>query len=182
MAGPGAPPTPKRRASRSSATPPPKASRMSAAAPVFQPAAAGSSSKSPAAARGDEEDEAGEDMTAITAAAVAQSRVTRPLPNSRRQAPGADFVPKAATVPKSADQKENTRRLIVVLSQVRLFLDEGECQGQGQVSWKLIHSAGMSRSLQSVVWQRRQELDGQRSQVCAAQLRRSSGYPRQDGT
>lgn len=55
---------------------------------------------------------------AATAAGVAKSRVTRPLPNSRRAGAGADFVPKAATVPRSAAEKENTRRLIVVLSQV----------------------------------------------------------------
>ena len=53
------------------------------------------------------------------AQAIAKSRVTKPLPNSRRPTAGVDFVPKQATVPKSTAEKENTRRLIVVLSQVR---------------------------------------------------------------
>lgn len=124
-----APPTPKRRAAHHSPTPPPKATRMSASAPVFNPSKplpAGSAGPSRNGAGGGGGDDHGdepapdaeEDMSAITAAAVASSRVTRPLPNSRRLAPGADFVPKAAMVPKSTDQKENTRRLIVVLSQV----------------------------------------------------------------
>ena len=132
-----APPTPKRRAAHHSPTPPPKATKMSASAPVFNPskpitnaggAGAGTGagpSRNGSGVGGDDhgdelapEEDAGEDMSAITAAAVASSRVTRPLPNSRRLAPGADFVPKAAMVPKSTDQKENTRRLIVVLSQV----------------------------------------------------------------
>jgi rRNA small subunit pseudouridine methyltransferase Nep1 len=51
-------------------------------------------------------------------AAVSASRVTRPLPNSRRQTVAANFVPQAATVAKSGEEKENRRRLIVVLSQV----------------------------------------------------------------
>lgn len=50
--------------------------------------------------------------------AVAVSRVTKPLPGSRRTGVGADFVPKQAEVPKGSEAKENTRRLIVVLSQV----------------------------------------------------------------
>jgi rRNA small subunit pseudouridine methyltransferase Nep1 len=95
---------------------------MSAAAPVFNPAKPLPSTQ----AGGDdlEADDGAESSTAnveAIAAAVAKSRVTRPLPNSRRLAPGADFVPKQATVPKSAEQKENTRRLIVVLSQVGLL-------------------------------------------------------------
>ena len=52
------------------------------------------------------------------AKAIAQSRVTRPIPNSRRPTASVDFVPKQASVPKTAEEKENTRRLIVVLSQV----------------------------------------------------------------
>jgi hypothetical protein len=100
----------KRRSAHTSATPPPKSSRMSAAAPVFIPTVS----------KADDLDLDAESSAnaAAVAAAVAKSRVTRPLPNSRRQAPGADFVPKQATVPKSVEQKENTRRLIVVLSQV----------------------------------------------------------------
>jgi rRNA small subunit pseudouridine methyltransferase Nep1 len=53
-------------------------------------------------------------------AAVSASRVTRPLPNSRRAAPAANFVPQAATVAKTGEEKENRRRLIVVLSQACL--------------------------------------------------------------
>lgn len=113
---------PKRRSDHTSSTPPPKASRMSAAAPVFNPA---NPLPSSIGQTGDdlegntlEGDEGESSNQAAIAAAVAKSRVTRPLPNSRRAAPGADFVPKQATVPKSAEQKENTRRLIVVLSQV----------------------------------------------------------------
>jgi rRNA small subunit pseudouridine methyltransferase Nep1 len=103
----------KRRSAHTSATPPPKASRMSAAAPIFVPTTTATS-------KADDLDADAESSAnaAAVAAAVAKSRVTRPLPNSRRQAPGADFVPKQATVPKSVEQKENTRRLIVVLSQV----------------------------------------------------------------
>jgi rRNA small subunit pseudouridine methyltransferase Nep1 len=52
--------------------------------------------------------------------AVAASRVTKPLPGSRRTGVGADFVPKQAEVPKGAEAKEGTRRLILVLSQVGL--------------------------------------------------------------
>jgi hypothetical protein len=88
-----------------SATPEPKSTKMSASAPVFVPKA-------------DDLDAESSANAAAVAAAVAKSRVTRPLPNSRRQAPGADFVPKQAVVPKSVEAKENTRRLIVVLSQV----------------------------------------------------------------
>lgn len=52
------------------------------------------------------------------AQAVAVSRVTKPLPGSRRTGVGADMVPKQAEVPKGMEKKESTRRLIVVLSQV----------------------------------------------------------------
>ena len=96
---------PKRRSAHTSATPEPKSTKMSASAPVFVPKA-------------DDLDAESSANAAAVAAAVAKSRVTRPLPNSRRQAPGADFVPKQAVVPKSVEAKENTRRLIVVLSQV----------------------------------------------------------------
>jgi len=86
---------------------------MSASAPVFVPKA-------------DDLDAESSANAAAVAAAVAKSRVTRPLPNSRRQAPGADFVPKQAVVPKSVEAKENTRRLIVVLSQVSSSLSDSE--------------------------------------------------------
>lgn len=52
--------------------------------------------------------------------AIANSRVTRPLPGSRRVTVGSDLVPKQAEVPKSMEERENTRRLIVVLSQVSI--------------------------------------------------------------
>ena len=127
MSGQPGPPTPKRRAAHHSPTPPPKSTKMSASAPIFNPSKpiatagdGGGGGAGPSRGGDDHGDEPApeEDLSAITAAAVASSRVTRPLPNSRRLAPGADFVPKQATVPKSSDQKENTRRLIVVLSQV----------------------------------------------------------------
>ena len=59
-------------------------------------------------------------VRAAMANAIALSRVTRPLPGSRRAAVGADFVPKAPELIKSLEGKENTRRLIVVLSQACL--------------------------------------------------------------
>lgn len=63
----------------------------------------------------------GEGVTSsLTAAAIAASRVTRPLPGSRRAAVGADMVPQQASVPRGTEAKENTRRLIVVLSQACL--------------------------------------------------------------
>ncbi|WVQ81789.1 hypothetical protein IAT38_003914 [Cryptococcus sp. DSM 104549] len=59
----------------------------------------------------------GEDMDVDEAEGSA--RVTKPLPG-KRAVPRADFVPKQATVPKTNEEKENTRRLIVVLSQACL--------------------------------------------------------------
>ncbi|WWC68099.1 uncharacterized protein I206_102020 [Kwoniella pini CBS 10737] len=52
-------------------------------------------------------------------------RITKPLPSSsssssKNQQQRADFVPKPAVVPKTHADKENTRRLIVVLSQACL--------------------------------------------------------------
>ena len=52
--------------------------------------------------------------------AVSGAKWTKPLPGSRRPGVGADFVPQAARVPKGAEAKETTRRLIVVLSQACL--------------------------------------------------------------
>lgn len=93
---------------------PAKASKMSASAPIFEPRLPTSSSTLK---------ESGVD--------IESSRATKPLPNSRRPIAGADFVPVQASVPKSNEAKENTRRLIVVLSQVsgvsrlirKLYLD-----------------------------------------------------------
>jgi len=68
----------------------------------------------------DVEDEA-ESMQAtssLAAAAIAASRVTKPLPNSRRPGVSGNMAPVQASVPKSSEEKENKRRLIVVLSQV----------------------------------------------------------------
>jgi len=65
-------------------------------------------------------------------AAVSASRVTRPLPNSRRAAPAANFVPQAATVAKSGEEKENRRRLIVVLSQVSWTCSRGNGVGESE--------------------------------------------------
>lgn len=124
---------PKRRASNPANQPPWKASKMSADAPEFKPRAAPSSnSNDRMAGLSDDEDAAvaasgsatggsapltPEARAALTAA-VQHARVTRPLPNSRRAAPAANMVPQAATVPKTNADKDNKRRLIVVLSQV----------------------------------------------------------------
>lgn len=59
-------------------------------------------------------------VRAAMANAIAASRVTRPLPGSRRAQVGADFVPKAPEAVKGLAEKEGTRRLIVVLSQVSI--------------------------------------------------------------
>jgi rRNA small subunit pseudouridine methyltransferase Nep1 len=114
---------------------------MSAAAPVFNPSrplpprnSVGGDGESSAkdeegrgevdvdvgapAARQGESSAAAAATASAMAAAIAASRVTRPLPGSRRMQTGADFVPQQAAVPKSNEAKENTRRLIVVLSQV----------------------------------------------------------------
>lgn len=73
-------------------------------------------------------------VRAAMANAIALSRVTRPLPGSRRAAVGADFVPKAPEVVKGLEAKEGTRRLIVVLSQVsrvKFVLAVGRSEGVG---------------------------------------------------
>ncbi|GFZ47880.1 18S rRNA (pseudouridine-N1)-methyltransferase [Saitozyma sp. JCM 24511] len=134
---------PKRRISQpdvSASGNPPKASKMSAAAPVFNPSRplpprnsvggdaessvkdeenSGDVGATAPAARGESSAAAAATASAM-AAAIAASRVTRPLPGSRRMQTGADFVPQQAAVPKSNEAKENTRRLIVVLSQACL--------------------------------------------------------------
>ncbi|WVQ98209.1 hypothetical protein IAU59_005331 [Kwoniella sp. CBS 9459] len=139
---------PKRRISEAASSPPPKTSKMSASAPVFNPsrpiitkptsgatgagAGAGKSfhdvasslnkNKSQAASIAEEnaEDVAGN----VDMGEGGSNRITRPLPSgARRTTTGvqrADFVPKQATVPKSNEEKESTRRLIVVLSQACL--------------------------------------------------------------
>lgn len=110
---------PKRRASNPAADNPPKVSKMSAAAPEFKPrvvseddamngTTAGTSGSAPLSA----------EVRSQLTAAVNHARVTRPLPNSRQTAPAANFVPQAASAPKTNMEKENKRRLIVVLSQV----------------------------------------------------------------
>ncbi|WWD21606.1 hypothetical protein CI109_106092 [Kwoniella shandongensis] len=128
---------PKRRASENGnapvSPPPPKSSKMSASAPVFNPskpittkptsfhdvAASLNSSNKPTQAM-DVDDDA-EAVGGNVNLAGESSRLTKPLPASRRgQVPRADFVPKQATVPKTNEDKENTRRLIVVLSQACL--------------------------------------------------------------
>ncbi|KAL7419365.1 18S rRNA pseudouridine methyltransferase [Cryptotrichosporon argae] len=110
MSSSRSPSPPKRRAS-DLVSPPPKASRMSAAAPVFQPRAGGGapSPSAPAPAPGID-----------LAESVAAARVTRPLPGSRRAPAAANMVPQQATVVKSGEDKENRRRLIVILSQACL--------------------------------------------------------------
>jgi rRNA small subunit pseudouridine methyltransferase Nep1 len=61
-----------------------------------------------------------EATSSLAAAAIAASRVTKPLPNSRRPGVAGNMAPVQASVPKSAEEKENKKRLIVVLSQVGL--------------------------------------------------------------
>ncbi|KAK1921693.1 Alpha/beta knot methyltransferase [Papiliotrema laurentii] len=116
---------PKRRASSSTApAPSAKASKMSAAAPVFNPSRPLPGSSTAAQDNKDVEMDGeanGESSTSsVMAAAIANSRVTRPLPNSRRPGVTGNMAPVQASVPKSAEEKENTRRLIVVLSQACL--------------------------------------------------------------
>lgn len=98
-------------------------------------------------------------------AAVSASRITRPLPNSRRAAPAANFVPQAATVAKSGEEKENRRRLIVVLSQV------GHIQVCSQsMLQRAPLTTGMPRGISRVVWLWRKELVWKGGKVCATQL------------
>lgn len=115
--------------------PPPKTSKMSAEAPVFQPrmkveeedpavAASAASAPNPSVTTGEGGQihggakEIDSETREKLNAAVAASRVTRPLPGSRRPAAAANMVPQAATTVKTGEEKENRRRLIVVLSQV----------------------------------------------------------------
>lgn len=128
---------PKRRGSNSM-LPPPKTSKMSAEAPVFQPrpkmeeedpavAASAASAPNPSVTTGEGGQihggakEIDSDTREKLNAAVAASRVTRPLPGSRRPAAAANMVPQAATTVKTGEEKENRRRLIVVLSQVGIL-------------------------------------------------------------
>lgn len=112
---------------------------MSAEAPEFKPRTAASGDQH-MGSMSDDEDAAvaasgsatggsapltPEARAALTAA-VQHARVTRPLPNSRRTAVAANMVPQAATVPKTNSEKDNKRRLIVVLSQVSHCVGEGE--------------------------------------------------------
>ena len=97
---------PKRRTSLATSPVPPKASKMSASAPVFNPSKPLLSKSENHGNRYDPE------------SSNALSRVTRPLLNSRRPGAAANLVPHQATVPKTGEAKENTRRLIVVLAQV----------------------------------------------------------------
>ncbi|WVW78277.1 hypothetical protein I302_100230 [Kwoniella bestiolae CBS 10118] len=127
---------PKRRISEAAAaessTPPPKSSKMSAAAPIFNPSrpitstAKGSSFHDVAQSMLKKEEGAGaEDVEGNIPVGETSDRITKPLPSSsnagrKGQQQRADFVPKQATVPKTLEDKENTRRLIVVLSQACL--------------------------------------------------------------
>ncbi|WVF69641.1 hypothetical protein IAT40_004420 [Kwoniella sp. CBS 6097] len=134
---------PKRRISEAASSPPPKTSKMSASAPVFNPSrpiitqpagsktsgkgqsfhdVANSLNKNKPSAGDNAEDVAGN--VDLGEGGSNMDRVTKPLPSgARRTTTGvqrADFVPKQATVPKSNEEKESTRRLIVVLSQACL--------------------------------------------------------------
>ncbi|ODN79517.1 hypothetical protein, variant [Cryptococcus amylolentus CBS 6039] len=119
---------PKRRAAEAaSSVPPAKTSAMSATAPPFNPTRplSGKSKASfhsiaqemkPRVKTGSEENAMEVDGDREDSA----PRVTKPLPAGKRSVPRADFVPQQASVPKSNEDKENTRRLIVVLSQACL--------------------------------------------------------------
>lgn len=116
---------PKRRAADATAVPPQKSSKMSATAPPFNPSRP--LSKKPAASFHDiaqdlkprvTTEEIGDAME-VDKESEGSARVTKPLPGGKRNVQRADFVPVQASVPKSTEDKENTRRLIVVLSQVR---------------------------------------------------------------
>lgn len=116
---------PKRRAADTTAVPPQKSSKMSATAPPFNPTRP--LTKKPAASFHDiaqefkpkVKTEEVEDAMEVDKEAEGSARVTKPLPGGKRNVQRADFVPVQASVPKSTEDKENTRRLIVVLSQVR---------------------------------------------------------------
>ncbi|WVQ69422.1 uncharacterized protein L199_007639 [Kwoniella botswanensis] len=132
---------PKRRISEAAAessTPPPKSSKMSASAPIFNPSRPIPSNNSGKTSFHDvaqsmiqKEQVAGdgaEDVEGNIPIGETSNRITKPLPSSSSSGNGrkgvqqtrADFVPKQATVPKTLEAKENTRRLIVVLSQACL--------------------------------------------------------------
>ena len=97
---------------------------MSASAPVFNPnkpitpTSANGPSFKEEDAEDDDADPSMEATSSLAAAAIAASRVTKPLPNSRRPGVSGNMAPVQASVPKSAEEKENKKRLIVVLSQV----------------------------------------------------------------
>ncbi|KAE8540449.1 hypothetical protein D1P53_003395 [Cryptococcus gattii VGV] len=117
---------PKRRAADATAVPLQKSSKMSATAPPFNPSRP--LSKKPAASFHDiaqdlkpnvTTEEIGDAME-VDKETEGSARVTKPLPGGKRNVQRADFVPVQASVPKSTEDKENTRRLIVVLSQACL--------------------------------------------------------------
>lgn len=120
---------PKRRAADANAVPQ-KSSKMSATAPPFNPTRP--LTKKPAASFHDiaqefkpkVANEEVEDAMEVDKEAEGSARVTKPLPGGKRNVQRADFVPVQASVPKSTEDKENTRRLIVVLSQVRFMISK----------------------------------------------------------
>jgi EMG1/NEP1 methyltransferase len=71
---------------------------------------------------GNSESESVDEDPPESVVAMDEDRPTRPLPSSksRRPPPNPSLVPVQATVPKTAAQKESTRRLIVVLEQACL--------------------------------------------------------------
>ncbi|WWC59621.1 uncharacterized protein I303_102180 [Kwoniella dejecticola CBS 10117] len=134
-------------ASGASQPQPAKSSKMSASAPLFVPSNANPipivKPKAPAPAPTSFHDiskslntkasssangngDGAEDVAGNIPIGETSDRITRPLPSSssssktQGQSQRADFVPKAAVVPKTNVDKENTRRLIVVLSQACL--------------------------------------------------------------
>ncbi|WWC86755.1 uncharacterized protein L201_001634 [Kwoniella dendrophila CBS 6074] len=109
-----------------------KSSKMSASAPIFNPSKPLSTttksfhdiSKTLTPKTKPEEnnlDGGGDDLMGNVPLGETSNRITKPLPSSSHiKKERADFVPKQATIPKTLSDKENTRRLIVVLSQACL--------------------------------------------------------------
>ncbi|WVO16677.1 hypothetical protein L204_104357 [Cryptococcus depauperatus] len=115
---------PKRRTDGAPATQTTKTSKMSAEAPPFNPSrplkTKSANTFHDIAQQLAVKKQPEEDQEMDVDGEGSSSRVTKRLPGGKKNIPRADFVPKQATVPKSTEDKENTRRLIVVLSQACL--------------------------------------------------------------
>ena len=141
--------TPPKRRVESPMSIPAKTSKMSASAPVFKPTLPIATPAEPDGAE----------------SSTAASRVMRPLPSSRRPGVAANLVPQPAIVPKTNEAKENTRRLIVVLSQVSVV------SLLGYLHCSNCACSGVPRGVQSVFGIGGEERCWERGKVCAAELR-----------